>query len=95
MLDPAACHADYGSSDHRQIEGRGAVADATAVLSGSNIPPEMQTGLDGLSRLFLNVEAAGEPGRLLHEGKSGGLGCGVKGDQATRLGAAPIALVLT
>ena len=45
---------------------------------------------DLLGRLLLTVEGAGEPGCLLHEGETDGLGPCVERDQAARLGAAAI-----
>ena len=51
---------------------------------------EQILGLDVLGGVFLTVEAAGQTGGLLHEGESHGLGRGVEGDKAARLGAAAI-----
>ena len=51
---------------------------------------EQVLGFDALGRLFLGVEAAGQPGGLFDEGEGDGRGGGVKGDKAAGLGAAPI-----
>ena len=119
FFDPADRDADHRATDHRQVEGRGAVANAAAVFAGGHIQAQVQArfnapmaavglqhfpgaeggagarteqilGLDVLGRVFLTVEAAGQTGGLLHEGESHGLGRGVEGDKAARLGAAAI-----
>ena len=59
---------------------------------GTGTRTEQILGLDLRGGVFLTVEAAGQTGGLLHEGESHGLGRGVEGDEATRLGAAAIAL---
>ena len=51
---------------------------------------EQVLGFDALRGLLLRVEAAGEPGGLLHEWEGDGRGPGVKGNEAAGLGAAPI-----
>ena len=59
---------------------------------GAGARTEQILGFDLCGGVFLTVKAAGQAGRLLHEGESHGLGRGVEGDEAARLGAAAIAL---
>ena len=58
---------------------------------GAGARTEQILGFDLCGGVFLTVEAAGQPGRLLHEGENHGLGRGVEGDEAARLRAAAIA----
>ena len=43
FFDPTDRDADHRATDHRQVEGRGAVTNATAVFAGRHIQAQVQT----------------------------------------------------